>query len=335
MKHNDNTTDNRITDAIAARFRKQGRVRTAPPGREHPPAQSQWYKRALLYGLLLTEVMIIGAQLLPSRTPERGLTTGEAGLAQAIFGADFNTDSVRLRFENNQPDDSEKVTRFAYTRTTDPDSINIVHQFTNADDYSQTTGLDARGGTFIHELTHLWQTRNHIVSPACVVSEDPLVKYNYTLTPQSRFEDFCDEQQAAIVQNYAQRFIIPGQSQMQAEAAITASARSAGVAISFPLSREDELLRSVVERAFPHAAQARLRMQDNYNRAASCIADGLRANPSVAPHAQEAACNSKYLRTAAGEPLRDPFADIPTPQPPAPAATPQVASAQAPKTPRL
>ena len=83
---------------------------------------------------------------------------------------------------------------------------------------------------FMHEMTHIWQQQNmHAFTRGRCPGD-----YSYALRPASRFSDFCNEEQAEIVADYARRFIAGERSWFADEA-------------------RDSLLQRVVEEQFPGA----------------------------------------------------------------------------------
>ncbi len=123
------------------------------------------------------------------------LTTGEKELSHNIFGKQLNTDIVR-KYLLHKEDRCADAQAFG-------SRMLLFYKDSHADDYSdkeETINL----GFFVHEITHLWQVQNWSLlkqfSKKCST-------YNYALTPDSRFDDFCNEQQAAMLQDYARYFL--------------------------------------------------------------------------------------------------------------------------------
>jgi hypothetical protein len=108
-------------------------------------------------------------------------------------------------------------------------------------DYSRTPNIE-NSSIFIHEMTHLWQNKHRLRSHKLFHHYRQV--YNYQLTPHSRFTKFGDEQQAAIVGDYALRFIFNDYSRWINNTPET-----------------DALLKKVVEKKFPAARETRLRLE--------------------------------------------------------------------------
>jgi hypothetical protein len=116
----------------------------------------------------------------------------------------------------------------------------------HAHDYSQTTPL--RISYLIHEATHIWQHQNR--DPDFHESKK-CKTYEYALSEGSKFEDYCNEQQASIIEDYALRFHCPEQE--------PSYRYSATYGRDTPES--DALLQKLVEDRFPIAKQKRLAVE--------------------------------------------------------------------------
>ena len=106
-------------------------------------------------------------------------------------------------------------------------------------------------GIFAHEMTHLWQYQKVGVKnmPMCNV-------YYYQLDNSHGFFDYCVEQQAAIIEDYARRFLHPAH-------------RSARL---YNTPANDILLQNVVEAVFPQARESRLAYNDQQFHSSTQIA---------------------------------------------------------------
>ena len=311
----DNTDTNgrqRVIDKIAARFRKHGRERTAAPAAKHPPSLKRLILRgagALVWGTYIGIGVLGGMSHLAApidnlvAQESRGLTAGEAALTRAILGQNFDTDSVRLRFHDGAPDhpfnnlgeDKRHVT-LAYVNGRDDNNVHVIDPSYYSRDYSLNSDMGMRGGVFMHELVHIWQHRTGRQAARCD-------NYEFTLTPQSRFEDFCSEQQAEIIRAYAVRFIIPSHPLLEAEARFHSMLRSMGSTYDAKLNKDDTNLARVVEAAFPHAAASRLRIQTNFNNAAVCTDQRAYAQPNISYQTHFNQCAAIHIRTVNGENL--------------------------------
>ena len=115
-------------------------------------------------------------------------------------------------------------------------------------DYAQTQ--DAFNyGLFIHEMTHIWQHKHQLRSRDLVHRYKKI--YDYELTEKSRFKKFGAEQQAAIIEDYARRFLFPHFKAVSRRIENT--------------PENDALLKQVVEKKFPAARQTRLALEAKKN----------------------------------------------------------------------
>jgi hypothetical protein len=126
-----------------------------------------------------------------SRSVGRALTTGEVILIQSIFGATVNPAPVRKYLLGNgyryEPD----------ATNCGGENIEFYGMTTRADDYSRAGVYPYK--VFLHEMTHSWQKQNGI-SNKCRI-------YAYELDKKSNFSDYCDEQQARMIEDYAAHFL--------------------------------------------------------------------------------------------------------------------------------
>lgn len=160
-----------------------------------------------------------------SSTP---LTENEIKLVHGIFGTTVNTAIVKKYFYPASP--------LMVSRVPDRRSIQFYGNTCTSADYSLDSDI-FKFGAFVHEMTHVWQrqTANKDELQMCHT-------YDYTLDAASRFTDFCVEQQAAIVEDYARRFLHPGHKSFY----------------TTDTPETDLLLRKVVEEQFPAARETRL-----------------------------------------------------------------------------
>ena len=176
------------------------------------------------------------------------LTPEEVTVAQSLFGPNFRTDDVRKHYVRAWFRD---VVQFPSAMV--PLSNRHIYFFSSSLNVPDlTTGSGSAFETYMHEMTHVWQHRGNW-APICRT-------YDYTLTPRSTFGQFCNEQQASMVGDYARLFLNPNSR---------IAVRKLGDATS---NREgnDNLMR-VVERQFPHARQSRLTHEARFRSIHRCI----------------------------------------------------------------
>jgi len=169
--------------------------------------------------------------------PGNHLTDGEKNFARSIFGKDLSPEFLNDTTKHYLPD-RENVAGAVYNGENRIEFYGVNSQ---AGDYSRTPD-GFKFGTFIHEMTHLWQGQHPVRSHRRFHHYRQI--YNYQLTSHSRFTKFGDEQQAAMVEDYALRFIFNGHSRWIANT-----------------SENDTLLKKVVEKQFPTARETRLRIE--------------------------------------------------------------------------
>jgi hypothetical protein len=160
------------------------------------------------------------------------LTEGETALVTGIFGDEINAAKIRKHFRSES-----HITHLFRSKagTVLPflNHIDIFGPYAASKDYSQEG--ENLYGFFAHEATHCWQNQNWAWSAKAIRV------YEYELKPDSKFSDFGGEQQAEIIEAYAERFIHP-QGRKDATAATAAF---------------DAMLQKVVEDRFPQAQKTR------------------------------------------------------------------------------
>lgn len=187
--------------------------------------------------VLGTGVAISGAAGAGAPVSKPGkLTSGEKSFVKSVFGKEVNTNLVRKKYSG-----------CLFTNTVmevDPDTPNNIYickEKYYSEDYSLEKDIYLYG-SFIHEMTHIWQKHGTGAGVHCRMF------YEYTLNDASRFSDFCDEQQAAIVEDYARRFLYQKrEGSFDSQEATAANSPEA-----------DLLLQKVVEEKFPEARKTRL-----------------------------------------------------------------------------
>jgi hypothetical protein len=165
------------------------------------------------------------------------LTSGEAAFVKSIFGDEVDTARIKKYYSPKEKPGTEKGFVIP-AETFGDDSIKFYGPNYYEADYSKARNI-FDFGTFIHEMTHIWQNQNKI---ACKLLPENTDIYNYTLKPLSTFDDFGWEQQAKIIENYSRLYLYPN-----------------------PTEVADPLLQKVVEAKFPQAAKARLKLQMKKN----------------------------------------------------------------------
>jgi hypothetical protein len=201
---------------------------------------SSAFKRATL-GLALATTL--SSNNPPAPAPSAHLSPGEIALVQSIFGNEVNTSIVIKNFSPHHLEYfSEPDHILMETRASVNDKKNIIFYGPeySSDDYSQEDLM--LYGTFLHEMTHIWQRQKVSGVTLLLMS---CHDYNYALNDQSRFSDFCIEQQGAIMENYVQRFLHH-------------SHLSLGIKNT---PENDALLKKVVEDQFPEARKTRLALE--------------------------------------------------------------------------
>jgi len=133
----------------------------------------------------------------------RRLTEGEITLAKSVFGDAIDYARVSLHGKRILPPGIQRKhqavavgNRISFPRDA------------YSDDFSKETNPNKQS-VFIHELVHVWQHQNHVLStPREAVRETLKHKFNYsnsyhyTLLPKRDLTSYGFEQQAAIVQDY-------------------------------------------------------------------------------------------------------------------------------------
>lgn len=121
----------------------------------------------------------------------RPLTPGEQALARGVFGDAIDYDRVTINNRKWWIFHPRQVTMA-------PDGHIWFHP--KGGQYCAdfcATGLGAQG-LFIHEMTHVWQRQKGIFLP---LARHPFCRYDYSLKPGWRLEQYGIEQQAEIVKH--------------------------------------------------------------------------------------------------------------------------------------
>lgn len=176
------------------------------------------------------------------------LTQDEAAIAQSLFGPDFRTDNIRKQYVRSWVGGV-----IQYPGAMVPLSQRHIYFFKpemRKPDLTISSGDDFN--LYMHEMTHIWQHRGNW-APLCKT-------YDYTLTARSRFTDFCNEQQASMVGDYAEFFLNPTSPNALRLLGDNTSRREG-----------NENLMRVIEGQFPHARQARLKIEAQNRAVYRCI----------------------------------------------------------------
>jgi hypothetical protein len=133
----------------------------------------------------------------------RPLTPGEISLAKTVFGGSIDYAAVRLHDRRILPPVIQKKNQ-AVAKGNDISFPRDAY----SDDFSQEADA-AKQSVFIHELVHVWQHQNKVLStPREAVKEMLKHKFNYSkaylhsLSAAKDLTDYGFEQQAAIIQDY-------------------------------------------------------------------------------------------------------------------------------------
>ncbi|MCE9508007.1 MAG: hypothetical protein K8R48_06820 [Alphaproteobacteria bacterium] len=202
---------------------------------------SRFFKTAVLGTVLALSAGCGGNNLQPPPSPvvkdtavhtsllsSAPLTESEINLVHGLFGDAVNTGIVKKYFY--------PPSLLMVSRVPDRRSIQFYGNTCASPDYSLDQDI-FKFGTFVHEMTHVWQ-RQTAKTDALEMCHD----YYYTLNSKSHFADFCVEQQAAIMEDYARRFLHSGHQSFYAK----------------DTPGHDLLLQKVVETQFPAARETRL-----------------------------------------------------------------------------
>lgn len=166
------------------------------------------------------------------------MTAGERQIASDIFGAEVDTRQLHKRMDPRKDSNLDGSPRVAEVST--PTRVDYLIPYYYRADFSMAEVQDT--GLFAHELTHIWQRQNGYRHTRCLTQPDG---YRYQLSPEYRFDDYCMEQQGAIIQDYVARFhhaarSYPFYSQPRGEG--QAAALQALVENRFPAARRKRLL---------------------------------------------------------------------------------------------
>jgi hypothetical protein len=181
----------------------------------------------------------------------RGLTAGEAKLARDIFGDKIDLNGMRLHMFSKEQADLRSDVGSGQTK-----NIEFYGKRSISEDFSKASAKQF--GSFVHEMTYILQNQQGGKLRASDVEG-----YAYPLGSQWRFTDYGPQQQRAIVQDYALRFLHPDRQ-----------------SLTLPRTYGDDrmdtdpFLIRLVENQFPAAKAARIAFQNIEKRA---LTEGERA----------------------------------------------------------
>ncbi len=161
------------------------------------------------------------------------LTPGEIAVAHSVFGDTLDTRYLRKHYGEDKDGIAASVV-VGSTR-----HIDFWGPANQAEDFSKVRGWKL--GVFMHEMTHIWQHQNTFTIIQKLLRDCDF--YDYKLDKSSDFDDFCIEQQGAIVQDYVNQVLYP---------------RSGAVGIR---NLHDLELARVVEEKFPQARITRRKLE--------------------------------------------------------------------------
>jgi hypothetical protein len=168
------------------------------------------------------------------KTYGRQMTADEAALARAFFGKELRTDIVTLyQYPYEQ--------KGALASVDNGYGANFWGVPQQAADYTKTDG--ERFGTFMHEMTHVWQEQTLQKH----TPNQTLRQYNYWLDAKSTYTDFSVEQQAAMVQDYVLYYLHPSKAMKYLPETYNKQ----------DIPAKAEMLKKVVEAQFPGAKSLR------------------------------------------------------------------------------
>ncbi|MCB9991123.1 MAG: hypothetical protein H6867_07055 [Rhodospirillales bacterium] len=204
--------------------------------------------RGTILGAILVNVLAEGGvwyndkHLVQGGTP---LSAGETQMVRDIFGDAVNTDIVRKHVGRPCPDLNGKKTAACVMHGSDR-HIFFDAEYTHANDYASADRLPRN--VFLHEMTHIWQYQNHLTLYEHYWKSCPT--YDYDLSGDVEFDDFCVEQQASIIADYSNFVLRP---------AFWPPGRYKGA--SLQLQVMSSALIRVVEDKFPEARNTRKRLE--------------------------------------------------------------------------
>jgi hypothetical protein len=170
--------------------------------------------------------------------PGRPLTAGEARLAHRLFADQINTDDIRLFFT---PYEHPAHSAMVFGSTI----MKFYGRGAHEDDYSRPRSAYSFN-RFVHELAHIWQRQHGLRTVFNLGVHKPDEDYRYQLRPRARFLEFGQEQQGAMMGDYAEQIFYRHRTHGEYHPAHGGPAQNLS------------LLIKVVEHQFPNARRTRL-----------------------------------------------------------------------------
>lgn len=170
------------------------------------------------------------------------LTAGEQKMVSDIFGSSLDVTVVKKELT---PKDLKNAITGGPLAASVNDGRHVQYYQTSsfASDFAAPDTYVGNAALFAHEMTHIWQFQTQQRYTLCKTGQDKT--YQYTLSPNLKFADYCMEQQASIIQDYMARFHHP----LRVGMAFHTNGVSAEI---------EKQLRDVVEAQFPNAVAGRL-----------------------------------------------------------------------------
>ncbi|PJB73102.1 MAG: hypothetical protein CO093_01410 [Alphaproteobacteria bacterium CG_4_9_14_3_um_filter_47_13] len=163
------------------------------------------------------------------------LTAGESLLPQDIFGDSINTIGLQKHFKA-LTEDSGGVLLGSKKHLTFKDQK-------YSPDYSKERQRKLH--LFMHEMTHIWQNQNSLALYNYFFKH--CHDYQYKITKNAHFDDFCNEQQAQIIGDYTSFILYPADGKPGQYSKFYGTG-----------------LMHVVEEKFPQAETTRKKLENDY-----------------------------------------------------------------------
>lgn len=218
----------------------------------HPSRETRWLKQSYTEDIHTDELL---AQLVETQFPSaavvreanagvtsRDLSAQERAFVAFIFGNEVNTEKLQNSFYPQKYASKNNAAVLAYVD--DPDTVHLWQKESFSNDYASEKDI-LKFGTFIHEVTHIWQMQNNLV---CAVESGD---YLYRIDDR-RFGDYGAEQQAAMIEDYARYVLHPDASLRWLPQVYTGKT----------LIQKRQNMCAVVEDRFPHLKAYRQKLEE-------------------------------------------------------------------------
>ncbi|MBI2234016.1 MAG: hypothetical protein HYU57_03285 [Micavibrio aeruginosavorus] len=170
-------------------------------------------------------------------------TENEKALAAAIFGNKIDMNGITVHFTKEAL--VNQITGGPLpAELKDGKNIFFYESELFSDDFGAPEARMEARSIYVHELTHIMQFQIGWDKALCKSGENKT--YTYSPKPGTTFADYCPEQQATMVQDYADRFLFN-----EREAPHFMAGKSDPEKVT--------LLQEIVEAAFPAARETRLK----------------------------------------------------------------------------